>query len=186
MYSRNLYDASIESAHADSRQRHSFLDTDAHKHPHALEQMAQLWELILADWQKMILNVCCRTYFRFWNLALFYCITLKSPDSSGSCAQNFWALRWCSAGKPNMSRIASSLWSGCSGLNTWKVKLRCLNAAFAGDSRNEWCKSSALTFQMDMPAMSNGRTASGLICMPLLHIMHWFQNMVALSAECSK
>lgn len=66
MYSRNLYDASIESTHADSGQRHSFLDTDAHKHPHALEQLAQLWELILADWQKTILNACCRTKYRFW------------------------------------------------------------------------------------------------------------------------
>lgn len=112
-------------------------------------------------------------------LPLFYCITLKSPDSSGSCAQNFWALRWCSAGKPNSSCVASSSgWSGRSGLkwpwNTWKVSLKCLNAAFAGDSRNEWCKSSVLTFQMDMPATSNGRTASGLICMSLLHVMHYY------------
>lgn len=118
-------------------------------------------------------------FYHGFTLPLLYCITLKSPNSSGSCAQNFWALRWCSAGKPNSSRIASSSgWSGRSGLkwpwNTWKVSLKCLNAAFAGDSRNEWCKSSVLTFQMDMPATSNGRTASGLICMSLLHIMHYY------------
>lgn len=81
MYSRNLYDKSIESTHAGSRQKHSFLDTDAHKHPHALEQVAQLGELILADWQKMILNVCCRTKYRFWkqfykDLPFYHCFTI--------------------------------------------------------------------------------------------------------------